>query len=39
MIDFALTFAHQYPIVFYSIIIIALLLEGPIVIFTLTSLS
>ncbi len=39
MIDFALTFAHQYPIIFYSIIIIALLLEGPIVIFTLTSLS
>ena len=39
MIDFALTFAHQYPVIFYSIIIIALLLEGPIVIFTLTSLS
>ena len=39
MLDFALSFASQHTFLFYSLVLIALLLEGPIVIFTLTALS
>lgn len=39
MLDFALSFATQHIFLFYSLVLIALLLEGPIVIFTLTALS
>lgn len=39
MLDFALSFATQHTFLFYSLVLIALLLEGPIVIFTLTALS
>lgn len=39
MLDFALHFANNHLILFYSLVLIALLLEGPIVIFTLTTLA
>lgn len=39
MLEFALEFYHNYHIIFYLFLTIAVILEGPIVILTLTSLS